>query len=78
MRAWWSQYWPWLVALAWLVGYELVALWTQFERRRGRRASARLTLSELVWQGQRRWPPLRWVVVAVVGLLLSHFFLGWP
>lgn len=73
-----TAYWPWWVALGWLVGYELYALWTQWQRKHGKRAAARLTLSEMVWRGQRHWPALRWVVLAIVGVLLSHFFAGWP
>lgn len=78
MGTWFLTYWPWLLPLAWLIAYELYALWTQLERKRGRRTRARPTLSELVWSAQRRWPALRWIVLAVVGILLSHFFAGWP
>jgi hypothetical protein len=72
------RYWPWWVALGWLLGYELWALWTQLQHRRGRRPTSLPTLSRMVWTAQRRWPPLRWVVLSVVGVLLSHFFAGWP
>jgi hypothetical protein len=31
-------------------------------------------LSALVWDAYANWPPLKWVVTAVVAVLLWHFF----
>jgi hypothetical protein len=63
MLTWLKRYWPWLVALVFLGVYELVAL-----------AGQPLTLSALVWHAYAVWPPLKWVVVIVVAVLLWHFF----
>ena len=59
----WTRYWPWWVAIGWLIGYEVVALLTR-----------RPTLSRYAWAAQRRWPALVWVVSAIMGLLWLHFF----
>lgn len=60
-----TPYWPWLVAIVYLVAYELFAV-----------ATHRTTLSELVWRGTRDWSPLPYVVLVFVGVLFSHFWLG--
>lgn len=58
-------YWPWVAALGLLVVYELVAVVTGMR-----------TLSQMVWRAEQRAPWLVWVVLAVVGVLLAHFFFG--
>jgi hypothetical protein len=58
-------YWPWVVALVWLVGYELYAI-----------ASRRPTLSQLVWRLTAAWPPLAALGSALLVLLLLHFWGG--
>ena len=60
------RYWPWLVAIFYLLGYEGYALLTH-----------RPTLSRYVWTAQRRWPALVYVVTAVLVVLWMHFFGGW-
>lgn len=57
--------WPWLTALVLLVVYELIAV-----------ATGGRTLSQMVWRAEQRHPWLVWVVLAVVGVLLAHFFFG--
>ena len=58
------EYWPWWIALFWLIGYELYALITR-----------RATLSRLVWRRQRAWPGLMIIATLVVVTLWVHFFL---
>lgn len=62
MGRWWRQYWPWLIALAWLAGYELYAVFTPAR-----------TLSELYWTAQDGNAWLPFVVVGAVVILLIHF-----
>lgn len=61
------RYWPWWVALGWLLVYETFAIVTK-----------RPTLSRLVWRAQARYPPLRWIVLGAAIVVFAHFFLGWP
>lgn len=56
------RYWPWWVALGWLLGYELVAL-----------ATDRPTLSQLYWTAQARAPYLPYIVIPFVVVLVLHF-----
>lgn len=58
------RYWPWWVAFAWLIGYELYAI-----------VSHTPTLSQMVWQAHAAWPPMMAIVLAVVFVLLAHFFI---
>jgi hypothetical protein len=60
-----KPYWPWLIALVWLVGYELWAI-----------ASRRPTLSQLVWRLTAAWPPLAALGSALLVLLMLHFWGG--
>jgi hypothetical protein len=60
-----KTYWPWVVALVWLVGYELWAI-----------ASRRPTLSQLVWRLTAAWPPLAALGSALLVLLMLHFWGG--
>lgn len=60
-----TAYWPWWVGLGWLLGYELYAALTH-----------RPTLSQLVWRAQARFPPLRWIALPLIGLLVAHFWFG--
>ena len=59
----WRRYWPWWIALGWLIAYEVVAL-----------ATAHPTLSRMVWNGQASWPALVWVVTGITVVLWVHFF----
>ncbi len=56
------RYWPWWVAIAWMLGYETFAI-----------VAGRPTLSQLYWRAQDSWSPLPFVVIAVVVVLLAHF-----
>lgn len=58
--------WPWAVAFAWLVVFECWALATNHR-----------TLSERARSIGRRRPWVPWVVVAVVVVLVGHFWMGW-
>lgn len=71
MRARFRRYWPWIVALGFLVGYEIVALITRIPDSGFKRIP---TLSQMVWHGYDAFAPLAWIVIAVVGVLLVHFF----
>ena len=73
---WFTDYWAWIVPLSLLVGYELNAIWTQFEAKRAAGSQALPTLSQLVWRAQRAWPPLRWIVLGTLAVLAAHFFFG--
>lgn len=57
------RYWPWWVAIGWLVGYELYAI-----------IRRRPTLSRYAWAASRRWPPLVYVVTILLVILWLHFF----
>lgn len=59
-----TRYWPWWVALGWLLGYEAFALITQ-----------RATLSRLVWRATPRFPALPKVALLVVAILAAHFWI---
>jgi hypothetical protein len=56
---------PWLLAVAFLLLYEMIAL-----------ATGRRTLSRMVWNATRAWPPLPFVAGIAVGGLAVHFW--WP
>lgn len=60
-------YWGlWLLAIAaTFVIAEAFALYTN-----------RPTLSRTVWNVNKAWPPLGWLVGLIAGFLASHFF--WP
>lgn len=60
-----TDYWPWFVAFAWLIGYEVYSVVTH-----------QPTLSQLVWRGTRAWSPLPYVVWFVLWLLILHFWFG--
>jgi len=62
---WFLSNWPWWVAFGWLIGYELFAL-----------ATHRRTLSQMATRANRRYPPLRWIVIAIVIVLIAHFWFG--
>lgn len=59
------RYWPWWVALLWLGGYELVAVFS------GGRVT---TLSRLAWTAEVSWPPVAHVSLGLVLILLFHFW----
>ena len=59
-----TRYWPWWVAVAWLLLYEGYAL-----------ATSAPTLSRMVWRGQVAWPGLAWVATGVIVVLWVHFFI---
>lgn len=61
----WKRYWPWWSVLLFLITYEIIVLLTHHQ-----------TLSQMVWQAQRAFPALKWIVVLIVGVLLGHFFHG--
>lgn len=61
---WFRRYWPWLIALFWLGGYELVALYHPDVT----------TLSGLVWSARANFEGLVWLVTIPVLVLLWHFF----
>jgi hypothetical protein len=61
LKSWWQKNWPWLIALFWLGGYELYALWSQ----------EAITLSRIVWQAPSY---LVWLVIPPCVILLIHFF----
>lgn len=60
-----KRYWPWWVALGWLLGYEAWAALTHHT-----------TLSRMVWRASTAWPALPWVVIPFVALLVAHFWFG--
>jgi hypothetical protein len=66
------RFWPWLVVLGFVVLYEAYAVITQYRARKGT-GTARPTLSQLYWRAQRRWPPLRWILIVGLVLLAVHF-----
>lgn len=66
------RYWPWWMVFALMLAYEAWAVSTQLRHLPRRRP----TLSELVWAAQKRYPPLKWIVLAALGVLYAHFFLG--
>ena len=59
------RYWPWWVAIGWLIGYEVFAVLTH-----------RPTLSEMVWRAQKRFPMLAIVVLTIIVILILHFWFG--
>ena len=59
------RYWPWFLALIWLLAYEGWAI---------ARHDWPATLSHMVWRGQMAWPALVWVTTGVVVVLWLHFF----
>lgn len=59
----WRRYWPWWVALAWLLVYEIYAI-----------VSHTRTLSVMVWRAQIAWPGLVWVATGLIVVLWVHFF----
>lgn len=61
---WLREYWPWLLPFAWLVGYELYTI-----------VARKQTLSQLVWQATKEWPPLPWVALTIVVILAAHFWI---
>lgn len=61
---WFRRYWPWLIALFWLGGYEIVALVNPNVT----------TLSGLVWSARANFEGLVWLVTIPVLVLLWHFF----
>jgi hypothetical protein len=66
MRHWLRDFWPWWVALFWLIGYEIYALAT--------READHVTLSRLVWRAYQDNPWLQWPVALICLVLLVHFF----
>ena len=63
--------WPWWAALAFLLSYEVFALWTQ---RPWASDTHRQTLSQMATRAARRHPWLPWVMLGIVALLLLHFW----
>lgn len=63
MRTWFRDYWPWLIVIFWLVGYEIYTI-----------ATHQATLSRLVWRAYRDNPWLQWPVMVICLVLLVHFF----
>lgn len=59
----WRRYWPWWVAILWLIGYEGVALVTDAP-----------TLSRMVWTAHANWSALSVVVAGLLIVLWFHFF----
>jgi hypothetical protein len=58
-----KRYWPWIVPVGFLLGYELVAL-----------LGPAPTLSALVWEATAAVAWLDWAVIAVGIVLAYHFF----
>lgn len=56
---------PWVLAVLFLLLYEAIAL-----------TVGRPTLSRMVWNATKAWPPLPFVAGVVVGGLAVHFW--WP
>ena len=78
MTDWIALYGPWLVAGVWLLGYEMYALWTQRQARRGARDKPPLkTLSEIFWIAKAHWRPLSVVVAATIIVFYGHFVFNW-
>ena len=57
---------PWLLAVVFLVSYEIWAFMTE-----------RTTLSRMVWRASQSWPLLPWVIGAVCGGMAVHFWWPW-
>lgn len=57
---------PWLIAIGFLLAYEMYALKT-----------GRKTLSRMVYEANAAWPLVSTLVGFVVGGLLVHFFWQW-
>jgi hypothetical protein len=58
-----TRYWPWWVAIVWLLGYEAYAVFAPPP-----------TLSEMVWRASAAWPALPFVVLALLAILCLHFW----
>lgn len=69
---WLLDYWPWWVALFWLIAYELWALYRQSKDPVG----APRTLSYLATRAARRAPWTSVAVTVIVVVLVLHFYAG--
>lgn len=72
MKAWFRRYWPWLVAFAWLIAYELYAVGCQVWA--GVPTECPATLSRQVWRAQAEWSGLVWVATGIIVVLWIHFW----
>jgi len=55
----------WLIAFGFLVAYEIYAL-----------IAHKTTLSQMATRADRRWPWVKWIVLALFAVLWIHFW--WP
>lgn len=65
MTRWLLRYWPWAVAFAWLIGYELAALIGGWP-----------TLSQIATGASVAWWPLPIVATGLIVVLVIHFWGG--
>lgn len=68
----WTSWWPWIIGLGWLVGYEIFSLVTRIPGYPYKRLP---TLSQLVWWAYDRAPWLKAAVAWLMAILYSHFFI---